>query len=91
MYSIVGKQYRGLQAWEYPCGPLWLIISGHIIQFQYSVAYSAPVECKTRGETDGGREGGRGDGGMEGGRKEQWRPHGDGEKSVYLNYDRPSN
>jgi len=26
---------------------LWLIISGHVIQFQYSVAYSAPVECKT--------------------------------------------
>jgi len=21
--------------------------SGHVIQFQYSVAYSAPVECKT--------------------------------------------
>jgi len=41
------KQYRGLQAWEYPCGPLWLIISGHVIRFQYSVAYSAPVECKT--------------------------------------------
>jgi len=32
---------------EYPCGPVWLIISGHVIQFQYSVAYSAPAECKT--------------------------------------------
>ena len=39
MYSIVVNLYRGLQAWEYPCGPLWLIISGHVIQFQYSVAY----------------------------------------------------
>jgi len=49
LYSVQysSKQYRGLQAWEYPCGPLWLIISGDAIQFQYSVAYSAPVECKT--------------------------------------------
>jgi len=28
------KVYRGLQAWEYPCGLLWLIISGHVIRFQ---------------------------------------------------------
>jgi len=43
LYSVQysSKVYRGLQAWEYPCGPLWLIISGHVIQFQYSVAYSA--------------------------------------------------
>jgi len=48
LYSVQysSKQYRELQAWEYPCGPLWLSISGHVIQFQYSVAYSAPVECK---------------------------------------------
>jgi len=30
---------------------LWLIISGHVIQFQYSVAYSAPVECKPGNNT----------------------------------------
>jgi len=23
----------GLQAWEYPCGPLWLNISGHVFSF----------------------------------------------------------
>jgi len=28
-----------------------VIISGHVIQFQYSVAYSAPVECKTWNNT----------------------------------------
>jgi len=45
VYSTVVNSAGGYKlAWEYPCGPLWLIISGHVIQHQYSVAYSAPVE-----------------------------------------------
>jgi len=46
VYSIVVNS-KGATSLEYPCGPVWLIISGHVIQFQYSVAYSAPAECKT--------------------------------------------
>jgi len=50
MYTVnIVVNRQGLQAWEHPCEPLWLIISGQVMekfQFHYSVACSAPVECK---------------------------------------------
>ena len=55
MYSIVYN--TGLQAGEYPCGPIVAnyLEHGHTekIQFRYSVFYSAPVECKNWAEIMG--------------------------------------
>ena len=52
MYSIVvnstgGYKLGNTRVGKFNCG----IISGHVIQFQCSVAYSAPVECKTGNNT----------------------------------------
>jgi len=50
VYSIVVSSTGGYKLGN-TYGPLWLIISGHVIQFQYYVAYSAPVECKPGNNT----------------------------------------
>jgi len=52
LYSVhySSKQYRGYKLGNTLVGQLWLIIAKHVMekfQFHYSVAYSAPVECKS--------------------------------------------
>ena len=52
LYSVLysSKQYRELQAGEYPCRSI--VANGNVMeqfQFHYSVAYSALVECKNLG------------------------------------------
>jgi len=42
VYSIV---VNSTGSWEYPCGPVWLIISGHVIQFQYSTSLGIPLRA----------------------------------------------
>jgi len=47
--SIVVNSTGGYKLGNILVGQLWLIISGHVMekfQFHYSVASSAPVECK---------------------------------------------
>ena len=50
LYSVQysSKQYRGYKLGDTLVGQLWLIV-WHVIQFHYSVAYSARVECNNAG------------------------------------------
>ena len=55
MCSTVVNRPGGYKLGNTLVGQLWLIISGHVMekfQFHYSVAYSAPVECKTGNNTE---------------------------------------
>ena len=56
LYSVQysSKQYRDYKLGNTLVGQLWLIIPGHVMEkfkFHYSVAYSAPVECKSCNNT----------------------------------------